>query len=121
MNKKRILVDFDGVIHSYVSGWTNTKEAIDPPVEGAINWLEYITQQDDLEICIYSSRSSQEGGIECMKKYLIENGLSNIAFNKLIFPTKKGPAFLTIDDRVYLFKGDFPSYDYINNFKSWNK
>ena len=34
-----LCVDFDGVIHSYTSGWEGIDMIPDPPVEGAIKWL----------------------------------------------------------------------------------
>ena len=37
------------------------------------------------------------------------------------FPKYKPPAYLGFDDRVYLFKGKFPSLKYIEDFKPWNK
>lgn len=55
--KKRILVDFDGVIHSYRSGWKGLDVIPDPPVENAIKWLETICGDERFEVSIYSSRS----------------------------------------------------------------
>ena len=40
---------------------------------------------------------------------------------ELQFPTHKPPALLTIDDRAFQFKGEFPALDDIENFKPWNK
>lgn len=39
MSKPILCVDFDGVIHSYASGWTKTDTVADDPVPGAIGWL----------------------------------------------------------------------------------
>lgn len=36
---KTICIDFDGVLHSYTSGWQGEDVASDPPVPGAIEWL----------------------------------------------------------------------------------
>ena len=36
---KTILLDFDGVIHSYTSGWKGAGVIPDPPVPGAIDFL----------------------------------------------------------------------------------
>jgi len=50
MSKPILLIDFDGVIHSYTSGWQGAGVISDPPVEGAFdfnckllssNWLLY--------------------------------------------------------------------------------
>ena len=36
---RTVLVDFDGVIHSYTSPFTTPDEIKDPPVPGAFEWL----------------------------------------------------------------------------------
>jgi hypothetical protein len=139
--KKTILVDFDGVIHSYQQPWRGARDIPDPPVRGAILWLHRMVNDDRFEICIYSARSRQWGGVRAMRRWLrwqagkelwadeissdvvgtecfdtvTKRGLSNIKF-----PTKKPAAFLTIDDRCICFDGEFPSLDKIDSFKAWN-
>jgi hypothetical protein len=39
MHKLTICVDFDGVLHSYASGWKGAGVVADGPVDGAIEWL----------------------------------------------------------------------------------
>ena len=53
---KDICVDFDGVIHSYTSGWKGIDVIPDPPVEGAIEALHIYCQH--FNVNIYSARSS---------------------------------------------------------------
>jgi len=118
---KSIYVDFDGVIHSYTSGWQGDNKAIDKPVEGAIDWLKDLIKDKELKVCIYSSRSQFIDGIETMKNYLLKYGLTKEELSQIDFPVKKGPAFITIDDRAITFKGKFPNKDVIKNFKTWNK
>lgn len=72
MNYKPILcLDFDGVIHSYTSGWQGPTHIPDKPVPGAIEalikYLKYFNVQ------IYSSRSRYFGGRRAMKKWLLEH------------------------------------------------
>jgi len=75
MNKKSkkpiLLLDFDGVLHSYSSGWKGARNIPDPPVDGALQFL--IDAQDTFQVCIYSSRSRQFGGKHAMKKWLREH------------------------------------------------
>ncbi len=129
-----ICVDFDGVIHSYTSGWKGVSVIPDPPVDGAIDWLEeHLPVPDSLcamapkhkgpIVQIYSSRSKSWRGRRAMKKWLIDNGMhaGYIDEGILKFPTKKPAAFLTIDDRAICFDGTFPTKDEMLNFKPWYK
>lgn len=34
-----LAVDFDGVLHQYTTPWSNAATIPDPPVDGAIAWL----------------------------------------------------------------------------------
>jgi hypothetical protein len=115
---KTICVDFDGVIHSYTSGWHGAGRADDPPVPGAIEWLDEMLESDEFEVCVYSSRSSQPDGIPCMARYLVNHGLRNPGIK---FPTEKPVAWLTIDDRAIQFNGEFPSLEEMSRFLPWNK
>lgn len=125
-----ICCDFDGVIHSYNSGWQGAAVINDPPVEGAIEWLiKHLPDPLNPEeykgpiVQIYSSRSKDPDGVKAMKEYLIANGLPEVYIkeNLLEFPTQKPPAFLTIDDRAICFKGVFPLTEEMMAFKPWNK
>ena len=131
---KILCVDFDGVLHSYTSGWQGADVINDPPVPAALLWLKYMCSRTDYEIHIYSARSKQQGGIKAMKEWLIKHfcklspgmpevleGARNLVEQDLTFPTEKPPAYLTIDDRAICFRGTFPSVLEMDNFKPWNK
>lgn len=66
--RKTICIDFDGVLHSYVSGWRGAGTISDPPVEGAIDWLLLMLKHYD--VCIYSSRSKHPMGRWAMRRWL---------------------------------------------------
>lgn len=129
MSRKKILsLDFDGVIHSYTSGWSGADEIKDPPVPDAIEFLTYAV--DEFEVNIFSTRNAQAGAIPAMQawllKYLTEyyEGVEDYArdtLSKIKFPIHKPPAFVGIDDRVILFEGTFPSMERLKDFKPWNK
>lgn len=134
MSNLIICVDFDGVIHSYTSGWKGVDVITDPPVPGAIEWLEKHLPVPESICCmapayegpiaqIYSSRSKSWRGRRAMKKWLVDHGLhpSYISEGILKFPVKKPAAFLTIDDRAICFDGNFPSDQEIISFKPWHK
>lgn len=127
-----LCVDFDGVIHSYVSGWQGPRCIPDSPVPGAIEWLSdligpgenvypfaHINQK--FQVMIYSSRSRYWFARTAMKKWLIKHGLDKYQVELIGFPTEKPPAFLTIDDRAITFNGTFPTIEEMKEFKPWNK
>lgn len=116
-----LCVDFDGVIHSYSSGWQGAAVISDPPVEGAFQWLASLLNTSSFEVNIYSSRSKEPGGIEAMRSWFRANGFPVRLFDDLKFPTMKPAASMTIDDRAFCFEGDFPSHDWLLRFKPWNK
>lgn len=131
--KPIICVDFDGVIHSYTSGWKGIDVIPDPPVPGAIEWLEaHLPVPDDIGMSsphdgpivqIYSSRSKERKGRKAMQRWLIKHGL-NPAYIRdgiLEFPVMKPAAFLTIDDRAICFDGTFPTSEQMMSFKPWYK
>lgn len=70
--KKIILFDFDGVIHSYKSGWYGPRVIKDEPVTGAIEFIIALLLNTNYEVCIYSSRSKHFGGRRAMKKWIYD-------------------------------------------------
>ena len=64
---KIICVDFDGVIHSYTTGWRGETHIPDPPVPGALKWLADLINNGKYKPVIYSSRSKTETGMGCAK------------------------------------------------------
>lgn len=133
MNDKRLpilCVDFDGVIHSYTSGWSKEGGAaviLDGPVPGAIAFLREAVKH--FTVAIHSSRSHQEGGISAMAQWLgywvSEERLSDdeeLAWASAIqWPREKPPAMVSIDDRAIQFTGKWPSIERLKAFQPWNK
>ncbi len=129
MTKPILCLDFDGVLHSYTSGWQGAAVIPDPPVPGAIDFLYEAIQHFD--VCIYSSRSHQEGGIDAMVEWLsihdkLWRAQQKPAPNLLLwayvrFPDVKPAAFVTIDDRAITFTGVWPPMALLLAFKPWNK
>ena len=118
MSRKPILcLDFDGVIHSYSSGWKGAEVIQDEPVTGAFEAIEKYLEH--FSVHIYSSRSNTLKSIDAMIKWFIDNGFERI--DELTFPLEKPPAFVTIDDRAITFTGIWPSVEDIKKFKPWNR
>lgn len=68
MSKPILVLDFDGVIHSYSSGWKGAANIPDPPVPGALEFI--VKALDRFDVHILSSRSHQWGGRKAMKRWL---------------------------------------------------
>lgn len=68
--KPTIVVDFDGVLHSYTSGWQGPRVIADPPVPGAMEFL--VNALEHYTVAIQSSRSHALGGRRAMKRWLRE-------------------------------------------------
>ena len=118
MTKPILCLDFDGVIHSYESGWKGADNIPDPAVPGAAEFLEEALEH--FEIHVFSSRSNQEGGIRAMKEWMsLEFGGEQMRDVK--FPNEKPPAMISIDDRAICFTGAWPTMEFLKNFKPWNK
>lgn len=151
MRKKPILcLDFDGVIHSYSSGWKGASKIPDPPVDGAMEFV--VGALDTFDVCVFSSRSHQWGGRRAMRKWFKKN-LIELAttyektpewllrhihafadpwpdeidwhigklVNQIRFPLFKPAATVGIDDRVITFTGNWPDVTTLARFKPWNK
>ncbi|MCC6558546.1 MAG: hypothetical protein IT372_36895, partial [Polyangiaceae bacterium] len=116
--KKTLVVDFDGVLHSYASGWKGPTSIPDPPVPGAFAFLAQAVERFD--VAVLSSRSRETGGIDAMKRWLADHGLDPAVLAKLRFPRTKPPAHVYLDDRGWRFEGTFPSVDAIDAFRPWH-
>src|SRR5262245_25209151 len=112
--KPILCLDFDGVCHSYVSGWQGATTIADPPVAGLFPFLKRASVVFDVQI--YSSRSHHEGGIAAMRNWFIQayimqykGGVVPDFLYALTFPLEKPPAFVTLDDRALTFTGVWPT------------
>lgn len=136
--KYLICCDFDGVLHSYTSGWQGAQFITDPPVPGAMAWLELMTRPANVmrfEVNVYSSRSKEPGAVEAMKDWLMNHLVDHfislghadsltaaaMVVDELRFPTQKPPASLMIDDRAFHFVGAFPTPEWMLSFQPWYK
>lgn len=137
MSKPILCLDFDGVLHSYSSGWKGAAIIPDAPTPGMVKFLDHAIENFDVQI--FSSRSHQPGGIDAMKAWLWDaithhfdcpfagdpRGLERAlqVRDALSFPTEKPPAMVTIDDRALCFTGNWNDFDpqRLLEFKPWNK
>lgn len=68
VGKPILCLDFDGVLHSYTSGWKGATIIPDDPVPGAPESL--VGYLDHFQVTVFSSRSHQWGGRRAMKGWL---------------------------------------------------
>lgn len=118
-----IAVDFDGVIHSYTSGWNDDWASdpiakLDPPVEGAIDWLMEMVR--DFEVVIFTTRGADHVGANAVMDWLGHHGYRGPA---LEVTAHKPPALVYLDDRAIRFEGPgtFPTRQQIHDARPWNK
>lgn len=132
MGKPILCVDFDGVVHSYTSGWKGATVIPDPPVPGALKWLWKATEWFDVQI--YSSRSKDPEARLAMHAWMVAHSLNDLGEDHpmsdgdagaypITFAYEKPAAFLTIDDRAIGFEGDWAELEPADllGFKPWNK
>lgn len=112
--KYTVVFDFDGVIHSYKSGWKGAEVIPDPPVEGIREAIADI-RNADYEVAVVSTRCATPAGLEAVKTYLANN---DIIVDKVC--AEKPPAIVYIDDRALCFDGQCHTLlEKIKNFKPW--
>ena len=113
---KTIVFDFDGVIHSYKSGWQGYECIPDEPVEGIGKVLKELKEKG-YEIVIVSVRCIDFFGKTAINSWLELHGLREYIDD---ITDTKPPALMYIDDRAICFDGNCKSLvDQIENFKPW--
>jgi len=113
-DKPTICVDFDGVIHSYTSGWKGAAVIPDRPVPGAREAIEVLRLMG-YAVKVSSARSGQLGGIEAVRAYLVTHGIEVDEVCE-----HKPPAIIYLDDRGVQFHGDWQrALKDIEAFECW--
>lgn len=113
--KKTVAFDFDGVIHSYTSGWQGAAVVPDPPVPGIKESIEAL-RAAGYEVVVVSSRANTEEGCAAINNFLKEHEIiADMVTNN------KPPALVYVDDRAICFDGKVESLvEKIINFRPWN-
>jgi hypothetical protein len=125
VRKPILCLDFDGVVHSYTSGWKGARSIPDPPVEGAIEFIADALMAG-WDVAIHSSRARYFGGITAMRNWLRHHSgnmwdTMGVAISDVRFTRWKPAAVVTIDDRALTFTGRWPDLKVLRAFKPWNK
>lgn len=134
---KVVAIDFDGVIQQHITPWDSKNPHIIPdgPVPGALEFMAELLF-NGFEIVIFTLRARETAVKEAVYEWLhhhwgtlpaalldqigddhfiIENS------NKIVVTHEKPQACLYIDDHGYHFTGTFPTIEFIQNFKPWNR
>lgn len=111
---KTVVFDFDGVIHSYTSGWCGASVIPDPPVNGIKEAIKDIRAKG-YKCVIVSTRCAEPKGLQAILSWL---GANNIEVDDV--RAEKPPAIVYIDDRAICFDGKSDELlGKIENFKTW--
>lgn len=98
--KRTVCVDFDGVIHSYVSGWMGEGNIPDPPIHRVDEAIAKL--REDYRVVIYSARCRSSVGRDAIAAWLEKHGIEVDEICE-----HKPPAFVYIDDRAIPFTGNW--------------
>ena len=111
---RTVVFDFDGVIHSYTSGWKGEDVIPDAPVPKIKEAIKQI-REAGYEVVVVSTRCATSKGMKAVKEYLANN---EIAVDRIC--KEKPPAIVYIDDRAICFDGNSDELlEKIENFKTW--
>lgn len=92
--KPTVVFDFDGVIHSYKSGWRGPENIPDPVVPGIADAIKNLRDLD-YRVVVVSTRCSTPEGMGAVRYYLKKN---EITVDDVLM--EKPPALCYIDDRA---------------------
>ena len=115
---RTVVFDFDGVIHSYTSGWKGETNIPDTPVPGIQEALKEI-HDAGYEVVVVSARCKTVLGRMAIENWLDMYGMTQ-EVDKVC--KEKPPAIAYIDDRAICFDGHPETLlKKIQNFQPWYK
>ena len=97
---KTVCLDFDGVIHSYRSGWQGVEHIPDPPIHGVKAAIAQLRKR--YRVVVHSARGNTEQGREAIARWLARH---EIEVDDIC--ESKPPAFVYVDDRAIAFNGNW--------------
>ncbi len=113
---ENVVFDFDGVIHSYSSGWKGATVIPDPPVPGIRETILELSTR--YFVVIVSSRCIFPGGAKAIREWLDKYDIQGV---EDILP-EKPPARCYIDDRAIRFDGNAELLvEQVDKFVPWTQ
>jgi hypothetical protein len=98
--RRTVCLDFDGVLHSYRSGWCGSEIIPDPPVHGTCESVARLRQQ--YRVVVHSSRCHTEAGRRAVQSWLLKHGIEVDEICE-----HKPPAYVYVDNRAVRFRGNW--------------
>lgn len=112
IDAKRIMMDFDQVIHKYSVGWIEDI-IYDEPVRGVKEVIQQL-RDDGYQVIVFTSRLSEtthgKAGV-AKQRQMISDWLKKYNIQVDGMTAEKLPAILYIDDRTYCFEGYLQGWD----------
>lgn len=96
--RQTVCLDFDGVLHSYRSGWCGAHVIPDPPIHGTREAVARLRQQ--YRVAVHSSRCHTKEGRLAVESWLQRH---DIVVDEVC--EHKPPALVYVDDRAIRFRG----------------
>jgi hypothetical protein len=98
--RQTICLDFDGVIHSYRSGWQGSTVIPDPPIHRTKEAVERLRR--NFRVVVFSARCNTQEGKQAIENWLLQH---EIEVDEVCM--HKPPAIVYVDDRAVSFTGDW--------------
>ena len=112
---KTVIFDFDGVIHSYTSGWRGIDVIPDKPVDGIRSVIDTLRNEYNYKVVVVSTRCTEVRGIKAIHEWLEKYDISVDDVQ-----ATKPPAMVSVDDRCICFDGVTQGLvDRVRNFKTY--
>ncbi len=98
--RRTVCLDFDGVIHSYRSGWQGETVIPDPPLHRVDEAIAQLRK--NFRVVVYSARCRIPAGVQAIRDWLARH---QIEVDDVC--EHKPPAFVYVDDRAVPFTGNW--------------
>jgi hypothetical protein len=100
VRRQTVCLDFDGVVHSYRSGWQGATTIADPPIHGTAEAIAHLRKR--YRVVIHSARCATAEGRDAISAWLLKH---RIEIDEVC--EHKPPALVYIDDRAIRFQGSW--------------
>lgn len=100
LKRRTVCLDFDGVLHSYRSGWCGSEIIPDPPIHGTREAVAALRKS--FRVVVHSARCHSAAGRAAIQHWLRKH---DIEVDEVC--EHKPPATVYVDDRAVPFRGDW--------------